>query len=377
MTAEQTTGATGRIRVALLYGGQSSEHDISLLSARSVLNHLDPLRYDVVPVAIDRAGAWHAQDYAALMSEAARQTPALPVKASATGAELAPRADGGLGTLGPVDVVLPIMHGPLYEDGAVQGLCELADVPYVGCRVLGSAVCMDKDVAKRLVLGAGVATADYALVRAGQWQDPAFRRTLCDDIERRLRYPVFVKPANMGSSVGVGRASDEAELDAAVQDALKYDAKVLIEEAIDGREIELAVLGSSAPGGAPDVSVPGEIEPVESFYSYERKYLDADGARLHIPAQLGPEATREAQDVARRCFVALECEGLARVDLFLDKGTGRWLFNECNTMPGFTSISMFAKMWGASGVAYSALLDRLIDDALARHQLRAALTRTR
>lgn len=371
------THQDSRIRVALLFGGRSSEHDISLLSARAVLNHLDPNRYDIVPVAIDREGVWHAQDHAALMTEAAQQRPALPVTASDHRATLSAQAGAGLSRLGPVDVVLPIMHGPLYEDGAVQGLCELADVAYVGCGVLSSAVCMDKDVAKRLVMAAGVGTAAYALVRAGQWPQAAFRSELLADVNDRLGYPVFVKPANMGSSVGVSRAGNASELEAAVADALQYDTKVLIEEAISAREIELAVLGASAPGTPPDVSLPGEIEAAEAFYSYERKYIDAEGAKLHVPADLSPEQTAAAQDVARRCFVALECEGLARIDLFLEGASGRFLFNESNTMPGFTNISMFAKMWAASGLAYGPLLDRLIDDALARHRTRSGLKRTR
>lgn len=368
-----------KIRVALLYGGRSSEHDISLMSARSVLNHLDPERYEVLPIAVDREGQWHVQDYHQLMTPEQRAIPALPVSAGAGPTALPAHPTGGAlaGAGGPVDVVLPIMHGPLCEDGSLQGLCELSDMAYVGSRVLGSAVSMDKDVAKRLVKSVGVPVADYAVVRAGQLESAEEREALLHDVQHRLGFPVFVKPANMGSSVGVSRAGDRGEVLSAVAQAMQYDTKVLIEEAINAREIELAVLAPRRIGAPPEVSVPGEIEPADAFYSYERKYLEADGAKLHIPAQLTPAQTEQAQAVARICYEALECEGLSRIDLFLERETGRFLFNESNTMPGFTTISMYAKMWEASGVPYAELLDRLIEDALARHRLRAKLKHSR
>lgn len=368
-----------KIRIALLYGGRSSEHDISLLSARAVLNHLDPTRYDILPIAIDREGRWHQQDYERLMSAGEQRLAALPVDRGGIAVDLIAHPTGGalLGTDASVDVVLPIMHGPLCEDGSIQGLCELADVAYVGSRVLGSAVCMDKDVAKRLVRAFGVPVVDYLVVRDGQLSSEAARRTLADEIEHKLNFPVFVKPSNMGSSVGVSRVESASELWSAIQTALSYDTKVLIERAVDAREIELAVLAAPDVSDPPEVSVPGEVKAAGGFYSYDRKYLEADGATLHIPAELSPEVAEEARELARRCFCALECEGLARIDLFLERHSGRLLFNESNTMPGFTTISMYAKMWEASGVSYGELLDRLIADAIARHRRRKQLKRTR
>lgn len=368
-----------RVRVALLYGGRSSEHDISLLSARAVLDNLDPERYEVLPIAVDRDGRWHVQDYSRLMTPQARAVPALPVDASGNRVELAAHpAKGELtGTGDRIDVVLPIMHGPLCEDGSIQGLCELADVAYVGSRVLGSAVCMDKDVAKRLVGSLGIAVTNYLVVRAESYAHADVQARLLDEVATQLGYPVFVKPSNMGSSVGVSRVLAPEHLAPALEDALTYDTKVLVEQAVDAREIEVAVLAPKTAGAPPDVSVPGEIEATGDWYSYERKYIDKDGALLHIPANLSKAQTQAAQEVARRCYLALECEGLARIDLFLERTTGRFIFNESNTMPGFTTISMYAKMWEASGVSYQELLDRLIQDAVARHGRRARLKHTR
>lgn len=364
-----------RIRVALVYGGRSSEHEVSQHSAKSVLDNLDPERFEVVPIAVDRNGVWHAQDLNLLRASA---TPMLPVDAAGSGLSLAASPDrpllSGQGSA-PIDVVFPVMHGPLCEDGSMQGLLELADVPYVGAGVLGSAIGMDKDVAKRLARAAGLATTDYLCVRAGQW--PAQQRALRERVNRELGYPVFVKPASLGSSVGVTKVAREADLDAAMTSALSYDTKVLIERAVDGREIELAVLASLDPGQPPDVSVAGEIVAHDAFYSYERKYIDPTGAELLIPAPLTPAQLSSAQDVARLAFVALECEGMARVDLFLERGTDRILFNEVNTIPGFTRISMYPKLWEYSGLPYPELLARLIELALQRHGRRAQLKRAR
>jgi D-alanine-D-alanine ligase len=365
-----------RIRVAVLYGGRSSEHDVSRESAKCVLDNLDSDRFDVIPIAIDKQGRWHAQDLRRLRASPER---ALPLDATGSDVALAPepqstalnRADGEQ----PIDVVLPVMHGPLCEDGSIQGLLELANVPYVGSGVLGSAVCMDKDVAKRLVRAAGIDVVDYVCVRDGQWPLAAELRA---QVVAQLGPTVFVKPANLGSSVGVTKvrdAGDARAFDAAVEHALRYDTKVLIERAVDAREIELAVLASLDPAAPPDVSVPGEIVPRGAFYDYERKYLDPDGAELHIPAQLSAAQAAEAQRIAREAFVALECEGMARIDLFLDRKSGQLLFSEANTIPGFTTISMYPKLWAASGLPYADLLARLIDLALHRHARRRALHR--
>ncbi|MGD8858494.1 MAG: D-alanine--D-alanine ligase family protein [Myxococcales bacterium] len=364
-----------RIRVAVLYGGRSTEHEISLLSARNVIEQLDRERYEVVPIAVDREGAWHAQDLDRLL---AAPGPALPIATTTaplspaprpTDAPLAAAAEGG------IDVVFPVMHGPLCEDGALQGLLELSDLPYVGAGVLGSAVCMDKDVSKRLVASAGVAHTAYVSVRRGRWhRDPAsVREAVCGE----LGFPVFVKPANLGSSIGITRVDDGSQLVQAIDFAFEYDTKVLVEQAVDAREIELAVLEAVEPDADPEVSLPGEVVAAESFYSFERKYVDDDGAELHIPADLEPGQRAEAQAIARRVFAALECEGMARVDLFLERESGRFLFNEANTIPGFTAISQYPKLWEASGLPYPDLLARLVDLALERHAERRQLRRIR
>jgi D-alanine-D-alanine ligase len=361
-----------KVRVAVLYGGRSSEHDVSLQSAACVLAALDRTRFEPVPIAIDRDGTWHIQDLRLLD---ANRDKALPLDASAPSVALAAHPGATLGEGRGIDVVLPIVHGPLCEDGSLQGLLELADLPYVGSGVLGSAICMDKDVAKRLARAAGIETVNYLTLRRGNWSAEAsnWRRQVRDE----LGYPVFVKPANLGSSVGISRARDESELDAALDLAFGYDDKVLIEQAVDAREIELAVLSSADGVGAPEVSVPGEINANEAFYTYERKYEEASGARLQIPAALDEAQTREAQSIARRAFVALECDGMARIDLFLDRASGRLLFSEANTIPGFTTISMYPKLWEASGVGYGELLARLIEHARARHARRSGLKRSR
>jgi D-alanine-D-alanine ligase len=364
-----------RIRVAVIYGGKSSEHEVSLESAKCVLENLDPERFDVLPIAIDKQGAWHAQDIARLRAERSK---ALPVDASGREVSLASSDKGAVvqgGETRAIDVVFPVMHGPLCEDGSVQGLLELSDVAYVGAGVLGSAICMDKDVAKRLARAAGIPTVDYLCLRKRDLRSDM--RPLLAELQRTLGYPLFVKPASLGSSVGVTRVEHERDLEAAVRGAFSFDEKVLIERAVDAREIELAVLEALDPDSGPDVSVPGEITPKGAFYSYEHKYLDPDGAALQIPARLEPAVTEEARRIARDAFVALECEGMARIDLFLDRKSGHLLFSEANTIPGFTTISMYPKLWEASGLSYGDLLARLIDLALRRQTRRKALRRTR
>jgi D-alanine-D-alanine ligase len=362
-----------RIRVAVVYGGRSSEHDVSLHSAKFVLDNLDPGRFDVLPIAVDKQGDWHVQDIKRLRASRAK---ALPVDASGGQVALSHDAHGAVlqGTENrAIDVVFPVMHGPLCEDGSIQGLLELSGVAYVGAGVLGSAVCMDKDVAKRLAREAGIATVEYLPVRAAEW--PARAAELRKRVAAEFGYPAFVKPANLGPSVGVTRVESARDLASAVERALSYDDKALIERAVDAREIELAVLSSLDSQAPPEVSVPGEIVPRGAFYDYDRKYLDPEGAELRIPAPLSKRQTAQAQRIAREAFIALECEGMARIDLFLDKGSGRLLFNEANTIPGFTTISMYPKLWQASGLAYGDLLARLIDLALQRHARRRALHR--
>jgi D-alanine-D-alanine ligase len=272
-----------------------------------------------------------------------------------------------------IDVVFPVMHGPLCENGTIQGLLELADLPYVGCGVLASAVAMDKEMAKRLARDKGVSIVPHVPLKHEVWEkekEQSARR-----IEKELGYPVFVKPANLGSSVGVEKVKEPSELDAALEDAFRYDRKVLVEAAINAREIEVSVLENLETGADPLVSVPGEIAPAHEFYTYEAKYLDEKGAALIIPAKLDSEGTKLAQTMARNVFTALECEGMARVDLFLDRTSGEFLFNELNTIPGFTSISMYPRLWEASGINYQELLTKLVDLAVSRHERKRALVR--
>jgi D-alanine-D-alanine ligase len=382
--------AASRLRVAVLYGGRSGEHEISLISAASVLRNLDPERFEAVPIAIDKDGRWHAGDAAAI-DRAAKSLPVFrdlppvllpPAPSSSAGATLV-RYGGGELTRAPslqtIDVVFPVMHGTLCEDGTIQGFLELTELPYVGCGVLASAVGMDKEVAKRLCAAAGVPIVPYLVLRTGAW-DPS---SLASQVAERLGYPCFVKPAGSGSSVGVHKVKTPEALIPAVEDAFRYDRKVLIEQAVGGatgaREIEVAVLENPDPGGPPLCSTVGEINPRHEFYSYEAKYLDENGATLSIPAALDEREQREAQRWAAVAFRALECEGLARVDFFLDRGgpdrPPALYFNEVNTLPGFTSISMYPKLWEASGVGYSDLLTRLIELALRRHSQKKALIR--
>jgi D-alanine--D-alanine ligase len=339
-------------RVLLLFGGRSAEHDVSRVTAVAVARALDPARYDVVPVAITTDGRWLLADSARAAIEGGPK--ALPSAFTVDG-DVAP-AVGAL----DVDVVLPLLHGPYGEDGTVQGLLELADLPYVGSGVVGSAVAMDKVMMKRAFTAAGL-----AYPRSVEFRDGHDRTALADVVETELGYPCFVKPANLGSSVGVSKAADRVGFDAACDLALSYDEWIVVEEAVAGREIELGVLGDDPP----TVSVPGEIVPGDEFYSYADKY-EADDAQLLVPAPLTDGQVTEAQALACRAFEACKCEAMARVDLFLtDDG---FLVNEVNTIPGFTPISMYPRLWEATGVPYTELLDRLIELAIARHDRRAA-----
>jgi D-alanine-D-alanine ligase len=365
-----------KIRVAVLYGGKSGEHEVSLQSAASVLRHLDRARFEAIPVGLDKDGRWLAQDLAVLDGAEGR---ALPIVSDAPEVRLAVRPEGGAalipldgaGGARVVDVVFPVMHGPLYEDGAVQGLIELLDVAYVGSGVLASAVGMDKDVAKRLAAPAGIPVAPYRALTRRAWERD--RDGLASEMAASLRLPVFVKPCNMGSSVGVHKVKAWDALASALDDAFRYDLKVLVEQGIDAREIEVAVL----EGDPPVVSVASELNPSphHEFYSYEAKYLDPDGASVDLPARLEDAQMERVRALAARAFAALECSGLARVDFFLDRQGGDFYFNEINTLPGFTAISMYPRMMEASGVPYRELLTRLVELALERHGRRHALTR--
>ena len=335
---------------------------------------IDRDRFEVSLVGIDHAGAWHLLDEPAFL--ALTKVPGARVEGVGTPVTLSPAPAGGalVDLAQParppatVDVVFPVLHGTFGEDGTVQGLLDLADLPYVGAGVLGSAVGMDKDVQKRLLRDAGIPVVPFLTVTRRQW---ATTRDALQPSVAALGLPLFVKPANLGSSVGITKVKDLAHLPAAVAAALQYDTKVLIEAAIDAREIECAVLGNEAPSA----SVPGEIRPRADFYSYEAKYIDADGAALLVPAPLSPGERATVQELAVRAFQVLECAGMARVDFFLQRPTGTLYVNEINTIPGFTSISMYPKLWECSGTPYPALITRLIDLAIERHAERAGLIR--
>lgn len=394
-----------RIKVGVLFGGRSAEHEISLVSARNVIAGLDPAKYEVVPIGIDRDGRWLTAGQASeLLIDSPDPAHALPVLNAASGQELAlspGRSDTALrpaigksGALDSpagansqdaaralaVDVIFPVLHGTYGEDGSVQGLLKLLGVPYVGPDPLGSTVGMDKDVMKRLLRDAGIPNARFR-VYSRRTAHQAFgdssetsqksaggSSSETQSIVDELGLPLYVKPANMGSSVGISRVQRAEDLAAAVHEALKYDNKVLIEENIVGREIECAVLGNEEP----EASVPGEIVPKDGFYSYEAKYLDEKGAALEIPAKLTPDEIQRVQALSIRTYETLCLEGMSRVDMFL-LNSGEIYINEVNTIPGFTGISMYPKLWEESGRPLAQLLDRLIELALERHRRQSAL----
>lgn len=355
-----------KIRVGVLFGGKSAEHEVSLESAKNVVEAIDSSKYDVVLIGIDRRGRWHLSTPSRLYIEAAGSSlPALKVGDADEGVTLVQRDAGGAQLvrssdnqrLEALDVVFPVLHGPFGEDGTIQGMLKLADIPFVGAGVLGSAVAMDKDVMKRLLRQAGIPTPDsLAFSRSGA--DIEY-----DAVVDRLGLPVFVKPANMGSSVGVSRVDDRGMFVDAVELAFRYDRKILMEAEAAGREIEVSVLGNDDPVA----SVPGEIVPNHEFYTYEAKYIDEHGAGLVIPADLPDAVVHRVQTLAIQAFKALCCEGMARVDCFL-RGEDEVLVNEINTIPGFTRISMYPKLWEATGISYTELIDRLIQLAFERHR---------
>jgi D-alanine-D-alanine ligase len=344
-------------RVLLLFGGRSAEHDVSRVTAVAVARALDPEKYDVVPVGITTDGRWLLAGEAKAMLAAGRD--ALPAAFDVEG-DLVPVPSVSTRDALAVDVVLPMLHGPYGEDGTVQGLLELADMPYVGAGVLGSAVGMDKIMMKRAFRSAGLTVAREVTLRDGH-----DRVAFADAVERELALPCFVKPANMGSSVGVSKAHDRAELDAAIARAFEFDEWIVAEEMIIGREIEVAILGDDPP----EASLPGEIVPGAEFYDYADKYEDG-AAKLLAPAPLDDAETEEVRGLAVRAFEACRVEAMARVDFFYtERG---FLVNELNTIPGFTPISMYPRLWEVSGLPYAQLLDRLIELALGRHERRAA-----
>lgn len=350
----------GKVRVAVVFGGQSAEHDVSLRSAQTVMAALDPARYEVVPVGITREGHWltGSDPFAALTM--ASPLFALEDGESRAEAALIP-AERSAPQLfaGGFDVVFPVLHGPMGEDGTLQGLLEMTNVPYVGAGVLGSALAMDKAMAKTILAQEGLPQAPWRLITRKEWErDPDAVTTW---VGETLGFPCFVKPANMGSSVGVVKAHDPSELPAALREAARYDRRILIEQGIDARELEVSVLGNDEP----IASVVGEIVPSREFYDYEAKYID-DGSQLLAPAPIDSDTAAQVQEMAITAFRALDLCGMARVDFFLDRNNDRLYINELNTIPGFTAISMYPILWEATGMPLPELVDRLIGLALER-----------
>jgi D-alanine-D-alanine ligase len=391
-----------KLRVGILFGGRSGEHEISLLSAASVFKAIDQNKYEVVPIGITKEGKWLTASDAEMLLHGKAGEGARPTQASATQAlragdpEATPAAavlQNGEAVVVPpephksgagltpfqsdtparrasdrainVDIIFPVLHGTFGEDGTIQGLLELADIPYVGAGVLGSAAGMDKDIMKSLFRAAGLPIVKHVTVLRSEWESSP--RKVQKLVESKLKYPVFVKPANLGSSVGISKAREKEELGPAIDEAAKFDRKIVIEEGVGGkknkaREIECSVLGNDKP----HASVPGEIVPGAEFYDYTAKYLD-EGSQLIIPAKLTKSETKKVQELAIAGFRAVDCSGLARVDFLMDPKSRKIYLNEINTMPGFTSISMYPKLWAATGVSYPELIDRLIQLGLERH----------
>lgn len=355
------------MNVCLLYGGRSGEHEVSLRSAASVAANLDPRRHRLTAIGIARDGSWHLQD-GVVRRPIPGQGEALEIVPSARQVSVVPgRGIHADGARLPIDCVFPVLHGSYGEDGTVQGLLDIAGVPYVGAGVLGSSVSLDKERSKRLWRDAGIPVVEFAVVARGE-DDPAAARAAAAAI---AGFPACVKPASAGSSLGVHRVDGPGGLEEALADALRYDTRALVERFVDAREIECSVVGNGRPRAFP----PGEVVTAgnHAFYDYDAKYTDPDGARLEAPARLEPAAREQVMRTAEAAYAAVACEGMARVDFFLERGTGRLYVNEINTIPGFTSISMFPRMCATGGLAYPDLLDLLLDLALERHRERATL----
>lgn len=352
-----------KINVAVLFGGKSVEHEVSLQSVKNVVEAIDKEKYNITLIGIDKTGRWHLSDSSQFLLNS-NDPKHIALAKSDKDVVLVPgdenrhvlgTSNGSLGS--GIDVVFPILHGTYGEDGTIQGLLKLANIPFVGAGVLGSAIGMDKDVAKRLLRDAGIPIAKFLV--AYKWEQDTLNFI---EVVQHLGVPLFIKPANAGSSVGVSKVRNEAQFIRAIQEAFEFDDKILLEEFIEGREVECSVLGNEKP----IVSIVGEIIAQQDFYSYEAKYIDENGAVLTIPANLSNDAVKVIQDLAIKTFKVLCCEGMARVDFFLTKDN-KAIVNEINTIPGFTRISMYPKLWEISGISYRELIDRLIQLALDRH----------
>ena len=354
-----------RIRVGVLFGGRSGEHEVSLASAASVMRGLDPGKYEAVPIGITKEGHWRVGAGAQkMLPEVLHRGQPVMMTADPTDAALVPLDGPAGGSAQRLDVVFPVMHGTFGEDGTIQGLLDLAGLPFIGAGVLGSAIAMDKDVAKRLLQAAKIPVVPWITVHRHDWERQPKETQRA--IEKKFKYPVFVKPATLGSSVGMTKVHSRAELAPALNLAAEFAMKILVERAVTAREIEVSVLGNNDP----KASIPGEIVPHREFYDYAAKYLE-EGTQLLIPAKLRPAQVKKIQSLAVAAFRALELSGMARVDFFLEKRGGKLFLNEANTIPGFTSISMYPKLWEATGVPFRQLIDRLIELALEQHHEKA------
>lgn len=356
-------GHSRKLRVGVLFGGRSGEHEVSLVSAASIIRGLDPQKYEAVPIGITKEGHWLIGEGAQkMLPEVLRTGQRVIMSADPTESALMPIDGSARGQ--KLDVVFPVIHGTFGEDGTMQGLLELAGLPFVGAGVLGSAIGMDKDVAKKLMQVAGIPVVPWIAVQRADWerQPKEIRRA----IEKKFKYPVFVKPATLGSSVGMTKVHSRAELSAALDLAAEFAMKIMVERAVSAREIEVSVLGNHDPRA----SIPGEIVPHREFYDYAAKYLE-EGTKLLIPAKLTKSEVKKVQAMAVTAFRALELSGMARVDFFIEKRGGKTFLNEVNTIPGFTSISMYPKLWEANGIPFRELISKLIDLALEQHREKA------
>lgn len=361
-------GRRRRIRVGVIFGGRSGEHEVSLMSARSVMSAMDAQRFEIVPIGISKEGRWIAgTDPMRALAQGSDAEPAAllgdPSRHALMKIECASDDELTLSRVAELDVIMPILHGPYGEDGTIQGLFELAGLAYVGAGVVGSAVAMDKVVFKKVMEAEQIPVLPYRLVLRSEWErDPA---GVAAEIEASFRYPVFTKPANLGSSVGISKCHQGNELEQGLREAARYDRRLIVEQGIEAREIECSVLGNDEP----IASVAGEIVPSREFYSYQAKYLDMgeEGSELVIPAPIAATVQDQVREWAVRAYKAIDCAGMARVDFLLEKGTDRLYMNELNTIPGFTAISMYPKLWEASGVSYSELIERLITLAMERY----------
>ena len=365
-----------KLRIGVIFGGQSGEHDVSLMSAQSVMSALDREKYDIIPIGISKEGRWITGNaFAALSSGEPGSRPAAllpdPKSSALMQIDQSETELRGISIVAELDVVIPILHGPYGEDGTVQGLLELAGLPYVGAGVVGSAVGMDKAIFKYVMTANGIPILPWLLAIVTAWnENPS---AIIRAIEAKLTYPVFTKPANMGSSVGISKCADRAELEAGLAEAFRYDRRVVVEQGIDARELEVSVLGNEDPAS----SIVGEVRPRRDFYDYYAKYVAEQGSddesELLIPANISQAMSDEVRALAIQAYKAIDCAGMGRVDLLLDKKEGRLYLNEINTIPGFTQISMYPKLWEASGLSYQQLLDRLIELALERRKVKEML----